>query len=338
MRAAVLVRPGRIELQERPRPDPRPGEVLVRVRAVGVCGSDVHYFRDGRIGDLVVTGPLILGHECAGEVVAHGAGVRAPAIGTAVAVEPGWPCRRCVLCKTGRYHLCRELTFLATPPDDGALCEYLAVPADFAHPLPPGMSMAAGAMIEPLAVGVHAARQGEVQPGDTVVIFGGGPIGLCAAMAARGLGAHAVYLAEPDAFRRERAIAFGVAAAFSPADGGLDALRRAAGDRVAAVIETSGAPVAVQQACEVIGPGGRVVIVGFPPRDVPINLTRLMAREASIRTVWRYVNDHPLAIALAARGLAPVEQLITHRYTLDRVQLAMLEAGTPGRLKALVEL
>jgi L-iditol 2-dehydrogenase len=314
------------------------GEVLVRVRAVGICGSDVHYFRAGRIGDLVVAGPLILGHECAGEVVALGPGVQAPSLGQAVAVEPGWPCCRCPLCKMGKYHLCRHLTFLATPPDDGALCEYLAVPADFAHLLPTGMSMALGAMVEPLAVGVHAARQGDVRPGDTVVVFGAGPIGLSAVMAARGLGAHEVYVVEPDAFRRQQAPAFGASAAFEPSASGLAALKGAVGGRAAVVLESSGAVAAVQQAAEVVGPGGRVVIIGFPAAEVPLNLTRLMAKEATIRTVWRYVNDFPLAIQLVARGLAPAEKLITHRYPLDKSQEAMEAAGKPGRLKALVEL
>jgi L-iditol 2-dehydrogenase len=338
MRAAVLMRPGEVRIERRSVPSPGPGQVLVQVKAVGVCGSDIHYFRRGRIGDFVVTKPIVLGHEAAGTVVAPGPGVSLPAVGQAVSIEPGWPCCRCAVCKAGRYNLCQSLVFLATPPDDGAFCDYIAMPADFAHPMPESMGFAEGAMIEPLAVGVHACRQGSIAAGERVLVSGGGPIGLCCLMAALGMGADRVFLTELDRFRRARAMELGAAGVFDP-EKDAKALAAALGKGVDLILETSGATSAIQAALDQVRPGGRIVLVGFPAEDkVPVNLTRLMAREASLCTVWRYVNDFPLAIQLAASGKAPVGKLITHRYSLEKTQQAFEEAGRPQRIKAVVEL
>src|SRR5690606_14320130 len=192
---AVLPRPGEIVLEERPEPRPGPRDVVVAVEAVGVCGSDVHYYRHGRIGSFVVTGPLVLGHEAAGTVVAAGAEAAHP-VGTRVAIEPGVPCRRCGQCRAGRYHLCRDIQFLATPPVDGAFTRLLAVPDDFAHPLPEQLDAEQGALLEPLSVGIWACRRADLRPGDRVLISGAGPVGLLAAEAARALGAGSVTVTE----------------------------------------------------------------------------------------------------------------------------------------------
>ena len=340
MRAAVLVRPGEMRIESRAIPKPGVGEVLVQIKAVGVCGSDVHYYRRGRIGTFVVTKPIVLGHEAAGKVASVGRGVRKLKTGLPVSIEPGWPCGRCDYCKTGKYNQCAHIRFLATPPDDGAFCDYLAVPEDFAHPMPEGMSFAEGAMIEPLAVGVHACRIGEMRPGDTVLVSGCGPIGLCCMMAAFGMGAARVFLSEPDAFRRDVAIQMGATAAFDPTRReGVACLRDVMGHDAQVVLEASGSEGAIQQSIETIGPGGRIVLVGFPHQDmVPVNLTHLMSHEAEIRSVWRYANDFPLAIHLAASGKAPVAKLITHRYPLEKIGEAMEKMGEPRSLKALIEL
>lgn len=339
MRAAVLMRPGELRLESRDVPKPGANEVLVQIKAVGVCGSDVHFYRRGRIGDSVVTKPLILGHEAAGKIVSLGRGVQKLKVGQAVSIEPGWPCGRCEYCKTGRYNQCLHIQFLGTPPDDGAFRDYVVVPADFAHPMAEGMSFAEGAMVEPLAVGVHACRKGEVHPGDTVLVSGCGPIGLCCMMAAFGMGASRVFLSEPDSYRREAALEMGATAVFDPARReGADCIKEVMGHDAQVVLEASGSECAIQQAIEMIGPGGRIVLVGFPHQDmVPVNLTHLMFHEAEIRTVWRYANDFPLAIHLVSSGKAPVSKLITHRHPLEKIAEAMAKMGEPRSLKAVIE-
>src|SRR5512141_2535439 len=183
MQTAVLHRAHDLRLEERPIPRPGPDEVLVAIRAVGVCGSDVHYWHEGRIGDFVVQAPLVLGHECAGVVVESGAEVTSLAPGDRVALEPGVPCRRCPACKSGRYNLCPDVIFMATPPVDGAFAQYVVHPADFAYRLPDHASLEEGALLEPLSVGIHAARRAGVGLGDTVLVGGAGPIGLTALLA-----------------------------------------------------------------------------------------------------------------------------------------------------------
>jgi len=170
MRTAVLVEPTEFELQNRPRPSPGTDDVLVAVRDVGICGSDIHYYEHGRIGDYVVEEPLVLGHESAGEVVDTGEDVTAVEPGDRVALEPGVPCRRCAHCKRGDYHLCEAVQFMATPPHDGAFTEYVTWPADFAYRLPENVSTAEGALCEPLSVGIHACRRGDVSTGDTATV------------------------------------------------------------------------------------------------------------------------------------------------------------------------
>ncbi|WP_327158884.1 alcohol dehydrogenase catalytic domain-containing protein [Streptomyces tubercidicus] len=225
MRAAVLHGPGQLSLAERPVPEPGPGEVLVRVEAVGTCGSDVHYYRHGRIGDFVVREPLVLGHEAAGTVVACGPGADPRRMGRRVSIEPGTPCGSCGECRPGRYNLCPDMRFLATPPVDGAFCEYLAVHQDFAHEVPDCLTIEDAALLEPLSVAVWACRKARVAPGDRVLITGAGPIGLVTAQTARAFGAREVMVTDVLPHRLAMARAAGAAA--------LDGLgRTAAGRRV----------------------------------------------------------------------------------------------------------
>ena len=204
MRASVLSAPSTIELVERPVPTPGPDEVLVRVGSVGVCGSDVHYYRHGRIGPYVVDSPLVLGHEAGGTIVEVGSAVPPDRVGERVALEPQLPCRRCRQCKTGHLNLCPNMEFFATPPIDGAFCDFVALPADFAHPVPDNMSDAAVALCEPLSVGLWANQKGGTSAGASVFITGAGPIGAVAALAARAMGATEIIVSDPVESRRKR--------------------------------------------------------------------------------------------------------------------------------------
>ncbi len=177
MKAAVLLGAGEIRIEERERPRPGPREVLVQVTAVGVCGSDVHYYEHGRIGPFIVEKPLVLGHESAGRVVELGEGASKHAVGDRVTLEPGVPCGRCRECRAGRYNLCPDVVFFATPPIDGAFAEFVAIHEDFAFALPDSLSDEEGALMEPLSVGVWACQKAGVSAGDRVLVTGAGPIG-----------------------------------------------------------------------------------------------------------------------------------------------------------------
>ncbi len=185
MRVAVLNRPGEIEILDRPEPEPGPHEVRVRVAAVGVCGSDTHYYDHGRIGSFVVKSPLVLGHEGSGVIDAVGAGVDPGRVGRRVSIEPGVPCRSCEQCLGGRYNLCPQMRFHATPPVDGSLAELVVVHEAFAHPVPDSVSDEAAALLEPLSVGIWSARKAQIGIGSRVLVTGAGTIGLMAVQVAR---------------------------------------------------------------------------------------------------------------------------------------------------------
>ena len=196
MRVMVLDRPGELVARQRPVPSPPPGQVLVAVRSVGVCGSDVHYYQHGRIGGFVVREPLVLGHEVSGRIVAAGDGVDPGRRGRRVAIEPGASCRRCAQCAAGRYNLCPDMRFYATPPVDGALAEYVLARDDLAFDLPDEVSDDAAALLEPLSVGIWATGKAGLTAGSAVLIAGAGPIGLVTAQVARARGATTIVVSD----------------------------------------------------------------------------------------------------------------------------------------------
>lgn len=323
MKAAVMHAPGRIEIEDRPVPEIGPDDVLVKIGAVGVCGSDVHYYVAGRIGRYVVEKPIILGHESAGTVVAVGERVTTHRVGDRVALEPGIPCRRCDYCKSGRYNLCPDVVFMATPPVDGVFCEYYACPADFAYTLPDNVSLEAGAMMEPLACGLHAAHRARLQPGETVAIVGAGPIGLMALQATRAYGASKRVILDIDPKRLELAAKVGATATIDMRDAGaaLDAL---VAEGVDVVIEASGAPDTSKLVTRLAKRGGRVVFIGLPGQEhVPFSVLELVDKELDVLGVFRYANVYPQAIQLLASGSIDVTTMITHRRTLDETAEAM---------------
>jgi len=193
MRAAVLNRPGEVKVVDRPDPVPGAHEVVVRVSAVGVCGSDTHYFDHGRIGRFVVEQPMVLGHESSGVIEAVGSDVDPGRVGQRVSIEPGVPDFTCQECLAGRYNLCPKMVFYATPPVDGSLAELAVIHEAFAHPVPASMSDETAALLEPLSVGVWACRKGGVTAGASVLVTGAGPVGLVAAQVAKACGAASPY-------------------------------------------------------------------------------------------------------------------------------------------------
>jgi L-iditol 2-dehydrogenase len=242
MSAAVMDKPLSIEVKKVNRPEPGPEEALIKVHCIGICGSDVHYYEHGRIGRYVVEKPIILGHELAGEVVKVGEKVTNVSVGDRVAVEPGITCGRCEYCKSGRYNLCPDVVFMATPPVDGAWAEYVAVRSDFLFKLPDEMSFEEGALLEPLSVGFHAMRRGKVGPGDRVLVVGLGPIGLLAIQAAKLFGVNEIYGSDVVPFRREMALEMGATGVLNPLDGDVQRqLSHLTEERgIDVIIETSG--------------------------------------------------------------------------------------------------
>jgi len=327
MKAVYLHGPGDLRVHEEPVPQIRePDETLIQIGAVGVCGSDCHYYQHGRIGPFVVEEPLILGHECSGVVVAVGSQVQHLRPGDHVTIEPGVPCRRCRRCKEGRYNICEnQVVFMGTPPWQGAFREYLTWPGDFAFKLPPGLSLEDGAMVEPLAVGIHACRRGGVAPGQSAAIIGAGPIGLLAVQAAAAYGAYPVIAADVVPLRLELAAKLGaVAIDVRETDAPSQIRKVTEGQGADVVIETAGTIPTVRQAMQAVKTGGVVVLVGLPPEDEGrLPVMDMLAREYDLRTVFRYANCYRPALSLIAGGRVDLASLRTHEYPLDRTEEAV---------------
>jgi L-iditol 2-dehydrogenase len=331
MRVSVLQRAGQLELADWPVPRPGPGEVLVAVRSVGVCGSDVHYFQHGRIGDFVVRGPLVLGHEAAGRIAAVGAGVDGGRVGARVAIEPGAACGACGECKAGRYNLCPDMRFFATPPVDGALAEYVVVRADLAFDLPDAVSDDDAALLEPLSVGIWATGKAGITAGSSVLIAGAGPIGLVTAQVARARGAATIAVTDIAPHRLAAALRHGATLAL---EAGGDA---AAGLEFDAFVDCSGAPPAISAGIGALRPAGRAVLVGMGPDEITVPLGRLQQRELTVTGTFRYANTWPAAIALAASGAVDLAGLVTDRFGLAAAEQALRSTTRPGTIKSIIE-
>lgn len=331
MRAAVLVEPGRIEIAERPVPTPAPGDVLIRVRTVGVCGSDAHYYREGRIGEFVVEQPLILGHEAAGTIVAVGSGVPEDRIGQRVSIEPQRPDPNSEETRRGRYNLCPHMRFYGTPPVDGALCEYVTIGAAFAHPVPAEMTDNAAALCEPLSVAIATVDKAAVAGGSRVLIAGAGPIGLMTAQVARAYGATDIVVTDLDPHRRRLAHRFGATTTLDPQTDDVTGLR------VDAFIDASGAPAAVMSGLAAVRPAGLAVLVGMGAETMELPVQTIQNRELILTGVFRYANTWPAAIALIRTGRVDVDALITGRYPLEKTAEALESDRIPGNIKSVVE-
>ncbi|TFV85517.1 NAD(P)-dependent alcohol dehydrogenase [Microbacterium sp. dk485] len=319
---------GRIELQDVGEPTPQPREALVRIEAVGVCGSDTAYYTVGYIGDYVVDGPIILGHECAGQVIAVGADVTQVAVGDRVAIEPGKPCRDCEECMAGRYHLCPDLVFFATPPYDGSLVQRMAIDERQLFRIPDQMSYEEGALCEPLSVGIWACHRAHLEPGDRVLVTGAGPVGLLAAQVARAFGAGSVTVTDVAEFRLDIARGLGFDTELAGEGTGRD---------YDVLIECSGAPNALADGLWRLRTNGRAAMVGMPKQDVTLALSRLNVNELTIGLVNRYAHTWPTAIELVSSGRVDVASLVTHRFPLDRTADALMIAKTvPDAVKAVI--
>lgn len=335
MLAAVLNKPLDMELKQVPIPVPGKDEALVKVYCIGVCGSDVHYYEHGKIGRYVVEKPIILGHELAGEVVALGEAVQGLQVGDRVAVEPGVTCGRCEYCKSGRYNLCPDVVFMATPPVDGAWAEYVAVRADFLFKLPDSMSYEEGALLEPLSVGIHAMNRAKVTPADRLLVTGLGPIGLLAIQAAKLFGVKEIYATDVVPFRQQLALDMGVTAVIDPSQCDVKARLQELtdGHGISVAVESSGNSRAIGDALRSVKRGGRVVLVGMPAVDeISVDINAIIDAELDVYGLFRYANTYPAAIAALANSELDIEKVITHKFslrdTVEAVEMARTQKDT----------
>jgi L-iditol 2-dehydrogenase len=325
--AAFLTDIETIKLREVEMPVINSDEVLVKMGAIGICGSDLHYYSHGRIGDFAANFPFILGHECAGEVIEVGSEVTHLKIGDKVALEPGVPCGRCEFCLSGKYNLCPDVRFFATPPYDGCLMNYVAHPARFAFKLPENVSLLEGALVEPLAIGINAALTGGVKLGDTVVIFGAGCIGLVSLLASKAYGATKVIIV--DIIEKRLNVARGMGAITLNANKcnvikEIEQLTDGNGAQV--VIDCAGTNTTICQTIDVAKPGGIILWVGLATDSVDgLKLEQISTKELTIKSIFRYKNLYPTTIAAIADGKIDITGIVSDKYRFEDTQKAFAD-------------
>ncbi|MFR8238536.1 MAG: NAD(P)-dependent alcohol dehydrogenase [Dorea sp.] len=326
MKVAVMLGVGKMGFEERDIPKAKDDEVLVKLEYVGICGSDLHYYETGAIGDYVVKPPFVLGHEPGGTVVEVGKNVKHLKVGDRVALEPGKTCGHCEFCKTGRYNLCPDVVFFATPPVDGVFQEYVAHEADLCFKLPDNVSTLEGALIEPLAVGFHAAIQGEAHLGQRAVVMGAGCIGLVSMMALKARGVSEVYVVDIMEKRLEKALELGATGVINGAK--EDVLERVkeltGGAGMDLVIETAGTEITTRQAIHMAKKGSNIVLVGYGKSgEMTLPMSLVLDKELTFKTVFRYRHIYPMAIDAVAAGKVNLKGIVTDVFGLDEAQKAM---------------
>lgn len=326
MKVAVMLGIGKMGFEERDVPQIKPDEVLVRLEYVGICGSDIHYYETGRIGDYIVEPPFVLGHEPGGTVVEVGSAVSNLKPGDRVALEPGKTCGRCEFCREGKYNLCPDVVFFATPPVDGVFAEYVAHPADLCFKLPDNVSTLEGALIEPLAVGFHAANQGGAHAGQTAVVFGAGCIGLVSMMALLAEGVSRVYVVDVMQKRLDKALELAATGVINSAECDLaseiDRLTEGRGTDI--VIETAGMEITTRQAIEIARKGSTIVLVGYSKSgEMTLPMSLFIDKELTFKSVFRYRHIYPMAIDAVAAGRVNLKGIVSNIFELDDIQRAM---------------
>lgn len=311
----------RLKLVLQPKPVPTSGQALVRITANGICGSDIHFYKDGRLGNFIVDRPYIPGHEACGVIEALGENTHGFAVGQRVVIEPGIPCGHCKLCRQGRYNLCPEVVFLSAPPIDGTFCDNLCVSVHALHPMPDHMTDAQGAMVEPAAVAVHAVMRSKMRPGASAAIIGMGPIGLLTLQAFKAAGGAHVTCLDFMPERLKAAKAMGADEALTP-----DALLT---DSFADVVfETAGSAAGSASMPLLAAPGGVMVQVGWPGGNlVTFDVAACIDKELEYRTVNRYANAFSTAISWISDGRIDVSGLITHTFDLAHADEAFAFAA-----------
>jgi D-xylulose reductase len=319
MQALVLEETKNLKLRDYPFDEPLgPRDVRIKIHTVGICGSDVHYYQHGRIGPFVVREPMVLGHEAAGTVVEIGSDVKLLKVGDRVCMEPGIPDPNSRASRLGMYNLDPAVRFWATPPVHGVLRPTVVHPADFTFKLPDNVSFAEGAMVEPLAVGMHAANKAQVKPGDLAVVIGAGPIGMVTLLAALAAGCSRVVIADVQPPKLDLATSL-IPGAVTPVNvkqqNLTDVVKKLTdGWGADIVFEASGNARAAAGVFEPLAPGGKVIFIGMPGEPVQFDVVAAQVKEARIETIFRYAHVYPRALALMGSGKINVKPLITNKF------------------------
>ncbi len=344
MKALLLEKPHTISLADLPLyQEMGDNDVRIKIANVGICGSDVHYYQHGRIGDFIVNEPMVLGHEASGTVIAVGSQVKHLKVGDRVCMEPGIPDANSRETMIGMYNLDPAVRFWATPPIHGCMCENVVHPANLTFKLPDNVSFEEGALVEPLAIGVHSAKKARIVPGDTALVLGAGTIGLVTALAAIAAGCSHVIVADT---KQEK----------------LDFVNKHYGERISTfniakgclkeyvqqqwpngldiVFEASGAPQAILSVTSFLCPGGKVVFIGMPHEPAPVNIVEAQTKEVEFLTIFRYTNVYDRTVKYIASGQINVKPLITHRYDFaDAVKAFEFAATMPSdAIKIMIKL
>lgn len=339
---AILVTPKKFEIQECSMPEPRENEILMKVEYVGMCGSDIHGFEFGPfIPPKDPNQKIGLGHEVAGEVVKTGSKVTRFKVGDKVLIEPGVPDDSCEYCRTGRYNICPDVDFMATQPNyRGALTQYMTHPQEWTYHIPEGMSTLEGALVEPAAVGMHAAILGGAMIGKSIVILGGGTIGLMVLQACKSLGADDITVVDIIDKRLDMALKLGAKRVINGKDqDAIEVLRSPqmyGNYGVELIFEAAGAVFTAQQAVQLVARGGKIIMVGTQSKPVPIDFLKIN-REVTIQTAFRYCNNFPQTIEAIATGKFNVKDMVTNIYDYKDVQLAFEEAIDPVKKADMVK-
>jgi len=339
--AAVLVKPQKIKIESRSISKPQKGEALLKVKSVGICGSDVHYYRDGEIGGKAIKQPIVLGHEFSAEVVELGPGTKDPQIGQLVAVEPSVPCLQCEFCLKGLQNLCRNVRFCGSPPQDGAFREYIVYPVTFLCPLPHGISADEGAVVETLAVSYHALSFAGIVPGESVAILGSGSIGLTALQVAKTAGATTIIATDVLDYRLEVAKELGAQFTFNASTVNIQqkVLEVTNGRGVDVVVEAAGAMETPQQAIDIAAPAGRIILIG-KQRGGAVKLDIVAAQRKEVKLFPTYRSRHTTepAVKLVEQRLVDLKTIITHRFALQDIEKAfkLVSHYRDGIIKAII--
>lgn len=331
MKAAMLHGPLDMRYEEVPVPEPAEEDVLVEILANGICGSDIHFYEEGKLGPFVVSEPYIPGHEAVGRVIRPNPKGARRAEGQLVVIEPGIPCRRCEQCKSGRYNLCPNVVFMSAPPVNGTFAEYAAVAADFAHPVPQAMDLEAAALVEPISVAVQACNRAGLTAGDSVAIVGSGPIGLITLLVAQAYGATEAVAVDVQEHRLAKARFLGAETTIHAKEQDVaPRLKEVTSNRgVDVVFDTSGSAAGNALTPLLAKRGGVVTLVGWPEtRSVEFPMEEVIEKELDIRGVNRYCNTYSTAISLLTSGKLDVGPLVTHRFAFKDVCEAFHFAST----------
>lgn len=322
MNVAVMTAARQMEWVEKDIPKPKEGEVLVKLEYVGVCGSDLHFYEAGRLGNWVPDGPLTLGHEPGGEVVELGEGVSSLQVGDKIALEPGVGCGECEMCKKGLYNLCYDMSFMAIPNErEGVFSDYCVHPANMCFKLPENVDTMEGALIEPLAVGFHAAAIAEAEIGQSAVVLGCGCIGLVTIMVLKARGIHEIYAVDMIEKRLNKAKEVGAKRIFNAKEENIEEfVKTLPGGGVDLVFETAGSEFTTRQSAKLIKNGGRVVLVGMCAEpEVVVDIGSLSAKEGDLKTIFRYRNLYPTAIKAVSEGIIPLKSIVSHEFDFKDV-------------------